>query len=78
MRVLLGIMASRQRDWQVRKHKEGLCTTCAQPVNMYKYHCDECQRKRRISIRKANGHRAWEPGMPGRPPKWAERVKEGA
>ncbi len=65
---------SRQSEWQKKMRQEGNCAMCGKPRNLYAWRCDACQKKLRESVRKAVGGRKWEPGSPGRPPKWVVMV----
>ena len=51
-------MVSRQREYQLRKRKAGLCKQCGKPAEKstrkgveFKTHCEDCSRKIRPYIR---------------------------
>ena len=57
------------REIQKRYNAQGLCESgCGKPLNLSKCFCDPCLKKRRLSLRKRNGHKPWRKGFPGRPP----------
>lgn len=59
-----GRPVSRQRLYQLRKKRDGLCQNCGRPRQTYANWCDACQAVRQARL----GHRPWRPGHIGRPP----------
>jgi hypothetical protein len=69
---------TRQREWQIKKNKEGLCAQCGQgKLNLYSNHCDECAKRKRELTREARGHQDGAKSGLGRPllvnaPDWSK------
>ena len=62
-------MMSRQRDWQLKKAREGRCQTCGKKLDTKsKNACQRCMKARRDARNKKCNCAGWRPGRPGRPP----------
>ena len=57
---------TRQRLAQLDWKRRGRCASCAEhPETLDGCKCEPCKEKERLR----RGHRRWQPGSPGRPPK---------
>ena len=63
---------SRQLDWQRRHAESGLCHHCVKPALKGQVECAEHALRRRDRQRQYQGLNRWEPGSPGRPPRWTD------
>jgi len=63
---------SRQRKYQLRKLKDGVCPECGEARHQGSVFCAyHIMKKRRQSAafqRRLNGYKKWKPGRVGRPP----------
>ncbi len=65
------LASRRHARWRRRMITAGRCADCGDVRNLYTIHCDDCQDKRNRWRQRNRGGDAWQPGGPGRPPKWA-------
>ena len=61
------IAVSRQRRWQLRKQKAGLCTGCGSRPPLSGDKCERCLNGLLKKVREKRGNRPWRPGSKGRP-----------
>lgn len=43
---------TRQREWQIKSHKNGLCITCGQKKFTKQQRCEKCKKKAMVVTRK--------------------------
>ena len=60
---------SKQRQYQLRRIKKGLCSICGKNPLALGERCKDCTKKHRKVSRKSKGCKAWKSGGRGRPPK---------
>lgn len=59
---------SRQRLWQIRKQKAGLCKNCGHEKALPGATLGKkCGREAKLRNRRRNGHKPWRKGKAGRP-----------
>lgn len=59
---------SRQRKYQLRRVKKGVCISCGRPLFLGGRFCEKHYNRNQQVARKREGNNAWRKGHRGRPP----------